>query len=127
MRSIAERMRYVLLESETVAVRFFFGFVSVGYAIFIPHVSEHFEYQVSLMLFPAWLWALGFGLSGLALLYGVITCKYSRLFFMFEGVLGSFSWVSLGITSSMSQGTVGATAFASVIALWIMVRYPKWK
>lgn len=127
MSKIAERMRYVLLESETVAVRFFFGFVSLGYAIFIPHVQDHFEYKVSLMLFPSWMWAIGFALSGLALLYGVITCRYSRLLFTFEGVLGAFSWVALGITSSMSQGTVGATAFASVIALWIMVRYPKWK
>lgn len=122
-----ERLRYALLESETVAVRFFFGFVSLGYAFFLPHVADHFEYSVSLMLLPPSVWSAGFAISGAALIYGVITCNFNRFLFTLEGVLGAFMWVTLGITSSMSQGTVGATAFASVIALWIMVRYPAWK
>lgn len=120
------RLRYVLLETETVAVRFFFGFVSLGYAFFLPHVKDHFEYKISMMLFPSWVWAIGFATCGAALIRGVITCKYSRAGYILEGVLSAFMWVLLGITSSMSQGTVGATAFASVIAGWIMVRYPKW-
>lgn len=127
MSHIPERLRYVLLETETVAVRFFFGFVSIGYAFFLPHVVDHFEYHISLMLMPAWAWSFGFLLCGSALMHGVITCKYSRLGFFLEGIVSAFMWVLLGITSSMSQGTVGATAFASVIAGWIMVRYPKWK
>ena len=123
---ILGRLRYVLLESETVAVRWWMGLVSLGYAAFLPFVDSHFEYSVSLQLMPSWMWSLLFVISGASLIQGVISRRYNLLGCALEGVLSSLTWVALGITTSISQGIPGATMVASLIALWILVRYPTW-
>lgn len=123
---ILGRLRYVLLESETVAVRWWMGLVSLGYAAFLPFVDSHFEYSISLQLMPSWLWSLLFVITGASLIQGVISRRYNLIGCALEGVLSSITWVSLGITTSISQGIPGATMVASLIALWILVRYPTW-
>lgn len=123
---ISRRLRYVLLESETVAVRWWFGLVSVGYAMFLPLVDTHFEYSVSVAVMPAWIWSILFFIIGFSLLYGVIFRIYNKVGWFLEGVLCTATWVALGITTSISQGMPGATMAASLIAVWILVRYPTW-
>lgn len=123
---IIGRLKYVLMESETVAVRWWMGLVSLGYAAFLPFVDSHFEYSVSLQLMPSWMWSTLFVITGVSLIQGVISRRYNLLGCAMEGVLSTITWVSLGITTSISQGIPGATMVASLIALWILVRYPTW-
>lgn len=123
---IWSRLRYVLMESETVAVRWWMGLVSLGYAAFIPNVDSHFEYEWALKFMPSWLWSVLFLIVGASLLHGVITRRYSVIGCALEGALGAFTWASLGITTSISQGIPGATMCASLIAIWILARYPTW-
>lgn len=121
------RLRYVFLESETVAVRAFFATITLGYALFMPHAAETPQYEVALMLMPAWVWSVGFALNGSALLYGVMTRKSGKFLLALEGMLGVVVWLTMGIATAVASGTVGPTMMASFIAIWIYVRYPEWK
>lgn len=127
MTALWGRLQYVFLESETVAVRAFFGSVSLGYALFIPRVDGHFEYHLALQAIPAWVWSMAFLIHGLSVWYGIITCRATPLLYVLEGWVGSFTWVLMGILTSASQGVVGPTFVASFIAGWLLVRYPLWK
>lgn len=121
-----DRLRYILLESETVAVRAFFALISLGYAIFMLSIDRHTEYTIALAIMPHWLWSIGFLVHGLAVWYGIMSQKHSLALLMLEGVLGAGIWITLGICTSASQGMPGPTLMASTIAVWQFVRYPRW-
>lgn len=121
-----DRLRYVLLESETVAVRAFFGLISIGYAMFMLSVEKHTEYNLALSILPYWIWSLGFLIHGVSVWYGIISQKSSFALLILEGFLGAGIWLTLGICTSAAQGLPGPTLMASTIAIWQFVRYPRW-
>ncbi len=122
-----DRLRYVILESETVAVRAFFGLISIGYAIFMLSIEGHTEYNIALAIFPNWLWAAGFLIHGISVWYGIVAQKANLALLILEGFLGAGIWIGLGICTSAAQGLPGPTLMASSIAIWQFVRYPRWK
>lgn len=122
-----ERLRVVLLEEPTGNVRFFFGLIAIGYGFVIPGFSAHPMYAMSMEWFNPWIWTAAFMISGIALVWGALSSKPTRLGFILEGVLSWVAWFLLGLTTAVSQGMPGPTFFASLIAGWILVRYPTWK
>lgn len=124
---IFERLRVILLEQPTGALRFFFGFGSIGYAIAMPSFGGYPMYSVALSMFPVWVWALLFAVNGVALVWGAIYGQPSRLMHFLEAVVGVTVWLGMGITTSLAQGVPGPTFFASLISVWLYVRYPAWK
>lgn len=124
---IIDRLRHILLEEPTGALRFFFGLGAVGYAFAMPNFSDYPMYQLALSVLPAWVWSAAFAANGSALIYGSLTNKPSRLMHFLEAVLGVTVWLGMGVTTAMAQGVPGPTFFASLIAVWLYVRYPSWK
>jgi hypothetical protein len=113
--------------SETLALRFWFGLVSIGFAAFLLFEAvSHWEYAVSFSFMPHWAWATLFAINGAALLLGAITKRYSKVHLLVEGGLGVFLWVAMGITSMISQGTPGAITMSMFISVWLCIRYPTW-
>lgn len=127
MNPLLDRLCYVFLRSETVAVRAFFGILSFAYGLYIPHTIYFAEYGSALLWMPAWLWALLFHAHSAALWFGIFTRKFNAVMLALEGVLGVFVWVALGLATTMAQGIPGPTLAATPVAIWILVRYPTWK
>ena len=121
------KLRYIFIESETIAVRFWYGLITLAYGFFMPVVSLHRDFVVATLLAPAWAWSIIFIINGIAILYGVLTHKKSRTNMLIEGALGTFCWITIGVTVSMAQGFPGPTFMASLVSLWLLVRYPTWK
>lgn len=121
------RLREVFLESETVAVRFFLGMMALGYAIYMPATTYHQHYALANQWIHPAIWSVFFLLHGSALMYGVITQRYSLFLMIVEGFLGAFVWLVLGIATSVAQGVPGPTLAAALVAGWVLVRYPSWK
>jgi len=127
MSLVFERLRSVLLEDPTGNVRLFFGLITIGYSLFIPQTVGHFMYQLAVEWVNPWIWAIAFMTNGIALVYGAISNKPSLTGFILEGWLGLASWGTMGVATSLSQGIPGPTFCAAFIAVWIFVRYPKWR
>lgn len=127
MNLLVDRLREVLLESETVAVRLFLGAMALGYAAYMPSTDYHPQYYFALQWVSPYIWSTAFFIHGAALIYGVMSKRYSFILLLLEGVLGSFTWVALGIATSISSGVPGPTLAASFVAGWVLVRYPSWK
>lgn len=125
--NVLSRLRYVFLESETVAVRAFFGILSFCYGLYIPHTVYFEEYGSALLWMPAWMWAAMFHVHSVSLWCGILFKKHNAVMLALEGVLGVFVWVALGLATTMAQGMPGPTLAASPVAIWILVRYPTWK
>lgn len=124
---IIERLRHILLEEPTGALRFFFGLGALGYSMAMPAFADYTMYSLALSIVPAWVWSAAFAANGSALIYGSITNRPSRTMHFLEAVLGVIVWLGMGVTTSMAQGMPGPTFFASLIAVWLYVRYPAWK
>lgn len=127
MSTVFSRLQQILLKDPTGNVRFFFGIVTFGYAIFIPQTAGHYMYGLALQWFPPCVWGALLGINGIALIYGSITNRPSRTMYLLEGWLGALAWGILGLATSLAQGMPGPTMFAAFIAGWILVRYPEWK
>lgn len=124
---IWERLRVILLEEPTGALRFFFGLGAVGYSLAMPAFADYPMYALSVELAPMWVWSALFAANGTALIIGSISNKPSRLMHFLEAVIGMAVWLGMGITTSLAQGVPGPTFFASIISVWLYVRYPSWK
>lgn len=116
---------YILLQAETIAVRFWFGLTSIFFGIFMASdpVSK-WEYTITFAAMPYWLWGIGFIISGAAIIRGAYTSKYSYASMFIESVLGTILWVGVAVSSMMSQGTPGAITIAALMSIWLLVRYP---
>ena len=118
---------YILLQSETTAVRFWFGLTSLFFGLFMwTHPEAKWEYLVTYIIMPHWMWGIGFMVSGAAVLIGAVTKKYSWTSMFFEAILGTVLWVSVSVSSMMSQGSPGAVTIAGLMSMWLLVRYPTW-
>ncbi len=74
-----------------------------------------------------YLWALLFVLVGCVTIYGAVTCRYSKATLVVEGLLGVALWSAVSISSSISQGSIGAVTIAGVVSVFLLVRYPAWR
>lgn len=120
-------IKYILLQSETVAVRFWFGLVSIFYSLFLSaEAVNHWEYTITFDLMPAWMWSCLLAFNGISYIRSSLTNKYGINSMLMEGILGTLLWVSLSITSMMSQGTPGAVTVAGALSVWLLIRYPTW-
>lgn len=120
------RLRYVLFGSETTATRFWFGLVSIGFGLFCSQINGHWEYAVAVQIMPPLVWSALFILYGATVVTGVFTQYYSAPLLGVK-LVGVFCWTAMGITTSIAQHTIGATVFGSLVAMWIVMRYPTWK
>lgn len=121
------RLRQILLEDPTANVRFFFGLVTIGYALFIPHTVSHAMYDMANSLLHPLVWCAIFLINGICLVWGSVHNKPGPAMFVLEGLLGAVAWLVLGVATAISQGMPGPTFFASFIAVWVFVRYPTWR
>jgi len=126
--TVLGRLRYVILHSETVAMRFWMAIISLGYGgfMFSMDVEKLSLYAPAVAFLPAWAWGVMFVTSGAAMLYGVLRPRLSRITMFLESYLSIFAWCSLGITLSIPQGAPGPTLYASLIPFWLLMRYPPW-
>lgn len=128
LHDLGGRLSWLLFKSQTSSTRMWFGLASIFFGVFM-YLSDTVhnpdsEYVLMLQIAPDWLWASGFLVHGVALLYGVITRRYSTILLLVEGVLGVALWTAASIAMSVSQGAVGASAAGALIAAWICIRYP---
>ena len=113
----------LLIAGDTRQLRFWFGLTGIAYALFLSFAApSHWEYGLAFQVLPPHAWSIMFSVSGLALVYGAVTCRYDRLMLTLEGVLGSIAWTALSITTMMSQGTIGAVTVAALINLNLLLR-----
>lgn len=119
---------YLMLYGETRLLRFFFGISTLLFSLFmIAGAPSQWEYSLTIRLLDPNVWACMFFISGLALIYGAVTCRYSKVSLLIESILSTASWTAVGITSMISQGTVGAIAAPILISLFLLIRYPTWQ
>lgn len=124
---ISDRLKHILLEEPTGALRFFFGFGAIGYALALPGFEGYPMYSLAFHWLGVWWWCAGFAINGVALVVGSLTNKPGLLMYYLEGILGLAVWLMMGLATALAQGMPGPTFFASFIAIWIYVRYPEWK
>jgi ABC-type transport system involved in multi-copper enzyme maturation permease subunit len=128
MKRLLARARWLALSSQTVACRFWFGFTSLGFGSFLIFSgavhNPNSEYRYMIQLASDEVWAAGFVVYGIALLYGVFTRSFSKIQLYLEGVLGVAVWAGGGIAVSLAQGTPGAMSVGALLAFWLLVRYP---
>lgn len=118
----------LLIAGDTRQLRFWFGLTSLSFSVFMSFgAPSHWEYGIAFLVLPPHAWSILLGVSGLALMYGAVTCHFDRLMLALEGVAGSIAWVALAITTMMSQGSIGAVTIAAIINLYLLVRYPSWQ
>lgn len=127
MSKFSNRLQQILLKDPTGNVRFFFGFLSIGYGLFMPQVEGHYMYRLALQWINPFAWSAALLINGAALIWGAMTNRPSRIMYLLEGWLGAAVWLMLGLATSLSQGVPGPTMAASFVAGWILVRYPEWK
>jgi hypothetical protein len=122
------RIEFILFIDQSTTTRLWFGLTGLFFSFFFflsPTVhSDLSEYRLMLALAPHWLWALGFAVNGLALMYGAYTNAYSKLQLFLEGVLGVVVWCGSAYAVVTTQGSLGAHAVGGAIAFWVYVRYP---
>lgn len=120
-------LTYILLKSETSAIRFWFGLATIFFGIFLlANPQSQWEYVITYIILPHWVWGIGFLMTGSAMLYGSLASKLSTLSMFFEGILGTILWVGVAVSSMMSQGSPGAVTIAALMSVWLAIRYPSW-
>lgn len=128
LHTILNRINFILFVDQSTTTRLWFGLTGFmfGWFFFLAETvhSELSEYKLMLMLAPDWLWAIGFWVNGMALMYGAYTNRYSKLQLFLEGVLGVVVWCGSAYAVVATQGSLGAHAVGATIAFWVYVRYP---
>lgn len=122
-------LRELLLIGPTQMLRLWFGLTACFFAIFITSnaAASDNEYTLSFQVMPQLLWAFLLVINGTALVYGSITSRYGKLGLLLEGILGTLLWTALGITSMISQGSLGGITIAIAISAYLLIRYPTWQ
>jgi hypothetical protein len=130
MCTLWERIVWVLMCSQTSAVRFWFGAASFGFCSFITfslsdqNFAAKTEYSNLSNIAPWWLWAVAFFTHGSALWYGVFTKTFNNFLVVLEGLLGLIVWSASAMAIVLSQHSIGAQTVGACIAFWLLVRYP---
>ena len=117
-------MLWMLLVGETRQVRFWFAIVSFMFGL--ETISTGFVEGNPLLLALATdeIWRMAFFLHGVSVMYGVITKQYSKPLLLIEGVLGTAMYGALGIGDLLYFHTASPTIFCSVVAMYLLIRYP---
>lgn len=119
------KLMRMLLIGNTNLLRFFFSLCSFGFAawvMFDPNYPIQHPYAVTLASPHAQ--GLLFMVHGFAMMHGVVTGRYSHVLLFMEGVLGVFLWCGIGVAETLQQRTPGPLIMASLIALFLLIRYP---
>lgn len=123
---LAARIKYLILCSQTLAVRFWMALAAIGYAsvtLFVPSVGPD-EFHLMFKLASPEAWALLFLIHGIALLYGVLSRRYSTYQLILEPMLGLVLWGVSAVSHFMPQGAIGPVMVAATIHFWLLIRYP---
>lgn len=125
---IRRKLRFVFIFSQTSAVRFFFSLCSLWVSALLlgDDYREHIAGSIDLLLSlaPRYCWASAFFVHGSSVLYGVLLDRYSKILLMSEGVLGAALWTAAGVALSISQSSISGVIIASLVSVWLLVRYP---
>lgn len=120
-------LTYILFKSETSAIRFWFGLATIFFGIFLLlHPESQWEYVITYIILPHWVWGIGFLMTGSAMFYGSMASKISSTSMFFEGILGTILWAGMAVSTMMSQGSPGAVTIAALMSVWLAIRYPTW-
>lgn len=115
-----------LLLGDTKLLRLWFAVASLTYPLWLildPSYVKLHTVAVSLASIDAQV--ILFSLSSSAMIYGVVTGKFSRLLLFAEGLLGTFLWVTLGVAEAVKLGSPGILLLGGGgTALYLLVRYP---
>lgn len=121
-------IKQLLFFGDTKLLRFWFGLMSLFFAVFMGGSAiDHWEYALTFKLLPPVVWSMLLTINGLALILGVITSRYGYLGLSLEGILGTITWSTIGITSMISQGSLGAVTVAIMVNVYLIIRYPTWQ
>ena len=116
---------HMLLTGNTNLLRFFFSLCSFGFAVWVTFDSRYAEqHSYAVLLASPHAQGLLFMVHGFAVFYGVLTSRFSKVLLFMEGILGVFLWCGIGVAESLQQGTPGPLLMASLIALFLLIRYP---
>jgi hypothetical protein len=122
------RILWLLLHSQTSALRWWFSFFSFLYGIDIissPWTNTHgVEHSLMFKLAPFWVWGILYFLHAGSVMYGVLTRKFSNYQLFIEGVLGTALWSATAISAWEMQGAPEISLAGAFVALWLLVRYP---
>ena len=122
------RVKWLMFNSETYALRFWFGLTSIGFGLFMlttpMNQLEVQEYRIMLSMASIHIWGLAFFIHGIVSWYGVITLISNKFLLIFEGVLGLVVWTAASISIMIAQSAPGAVTAGIFIAFWLLVRYP---
>ncbi len=119
---------WVLIYSQTTAVRYWFAFASIGFACFICHSNtinnDAPEHLLMLSVARYEMWVVAFTIHGLALLYGVLTRTFNKKLLLLEGVLGIALWAVAAASVIFATGSFGGPVAGAMVQFWILTRYP---
>lgn len=121
-------IRQILLFGDTKLLRFWLGLMSLFFAVFMGgSAGDHWEYFLTFKLLPPSIWSALLTINGAALIIGVITGRYGYFGLCMEGILGTVTWSVIGITSMISQGSLGTVTVAILVNVYLIIRYPTWQ
>lgn len=122
------RLIWILVFSDTTAIRFFFAFGSFGFGYFImnSHIYAEGLGDFTFLRKIAHPWALSnlLALHGLVAMYGLLSRKFTNNLFILEGVFGFILWGGSAIAIIITQSTPGGSTVMGILGFWLMIRYP---
>lgn len=119
------RVTYILLHEDTTLLRFFLGLVSLAMCGWILlDDTFHIFHENMLRIASQGATATMFGIYGLALLYGAITCRFNRFLLFIEGMLGVFIWTAFAWADWIDHGEPTPVIVGACMAFLLLVRYP---
>jgi hypothetical protein len=114
----------MILYSQTTIIRLFFGLSSLCGALFLGKLNSDDTYAIIFDIAPRKVWVGLLLLNGFALIYGVVTKKYSNFLLIAEGVLGVAIWSSIAVISIIINVHQIVPLIVALCALWVLIRYP---
>ena len=124
MKPVYARLKWLILQADTVAVRFWFSLAGLGFCVDTLSGPISAREHAMFLLAPQLVWFGLFALHACALLHGVFTKRFNTVLLMLEGVLGTALWGAVSVVTMLTQGGPNATVAGALIAFWLLVRYP---
>ena len=127
MTAWLKQVALILAWDGTRPVRFFIGLLDFVFAWYLTTSVSHDDAALMAKALGAAnataVWIILFVTHGIFILRG-LSGKFGFTALMTEGVLGLFIWGITAITHTMAQGSLGPSAIATLMMVWIVARYP---
>ena len=122
-----KQIALILAWDDTRPVRFFIGLLDFVFAWYLTTTVSHDDAALMSKALGAAnataVWIALFVAHGIFILRG-LGGKFGFFTLMTEGVLGLFIWGITAITHAMAQGSLGPSAIAALMMVWLVARHP---